>query len=467
MLTQKLVKKQTNPVYGFLHWSEDSHIEQREINSFISVGRDKDNMIFLEDDFVSRRHCRIQKKDNEGFLLLDMNSRNGTFLNGNRIFKAILRNNDRIQIGKKEFTFSFERFEPHWNMHTRSKNFQWKKQLDILPNIATSPMPVLIHGPSGTGKEMLAKLIHRYSHRSSGPVVSVNCSALSESLVESEFFGHIKGSYTGALTNRKGAFLAASGGSLFLDEIGDLPLNLQPKLLRALEYQEIKPVGSDQTIKTNVRIIAATHQNLPLKITQNAFRSDLYYRLHVLSITPPALKDRMEDFEDLLNFFSAEYHTGFSKAAIVRLKQYDWPGNIRELKNTVARARALYPGKEIQPSQISYLLDVPTYSAKQGINIECGDTFKQTDITKKPYNVESSDNSKHINSSIKKDQDTSKGRRRKGYFMEKIEKDILVKYLNLHNGNQAKISKSLGIPRSTLSTRLKQYNINAKSFKSP
>ncbi len=463
MLTQKLIKKQVNPVYGFLHWSEDSHIEQREINSFISLGRDKENIIFLNDDFVSRRHCRIQKKDNEGFLLLDMNSRNGTFLNGNRVFKALLNNNDRIQIGKKEFTFSFERFEPHWNMHTRSKNLQWKKQLDNLPNIAASSLPVLILGPTGTGKEILAKLIHRYSHRSAEPIISVNCSALSESLVESEFFGHIKGSYTGALTNRKGAFLAASGGSLFLDEIGDLPLNLQPKLLRAIEYQEIKPVGSDQTIKTNVRIIAATHQNLPLKITQNAFRSDLYFRLHVLSLTPPALKDRMEDFEDLLNFFCAEYHTGFSTTASARLKQYNWPGNIRELKNTVARARALYPGKAIQPSQIPYLLEAPSYSIQQETNIEHKNIIQQLDKVEIPDDIKSANDSETL---TQEEQAIPKGRRRKGYFMEKIEKNILVKYLTFHNGNQAKVSKALGIPRSTLSTRLKQYSIKAKGFKS-
>ena len=478
MLTRKINPHSSKPIYGFLHWSEESHIEQREINSFISLGRDKDNMVFLNDDFVSRRHCRIQKKENEGFVLLDMNSRNGTFLNGNRIFKAVLKNNDRIQIGKKEFTFSFERFEPHWNMHTRSKNETWKKQLDNIPNMAKSQMPVLIYGPSGTGKEMLAKLIHRYSQRSTGPMVSVNCSALSESLVESEFFGHIKGSYTGALTSRKGAFVAASGGSLFLDEIGDLPLNLQPKLLRAIEYQEIKPVGSDKTIKTDVRIIAATHQNLSLKIKQNTFRKDLYFRLHVLSVTPPALKDRMEDFEDLLNFFCAEYHTGFSSMALIMLKQYGWPGNIRELKNTVARAKALYPGGAITKEQIPSLMDMTPemHTIQTGRSLATENlmrpktpppnapAIKKTEVKEtKETQVKQKQEIKDLEifkNTVKDSQPEYKTR----YFMKQVEKDILIRYLTLHNGNQRKICQALNIPRSTLCGRLKRHQLIPKDF---
>ena len=290
MLTQKIHTKENNQSYGFLRWSENSHTEQREITSFISIGRDKENIIFLDDHFISRRHCRIQKKEPEGFILQDMNSRNGTFLNGSRVFKALLKNNDRIQLGEREFIFSFERFDNRWSIHTESKNPDWNRQLKSLPDIAKSNMPVLITGPSGTGKEMLAKLIHRYSHRSKGPMISINCSSLSESLIESEFFGHVKGSYTGALTDRKGAFMAAKGGSLFLDEIGDLPLHLQPKLLRALEYQEIKAVGSDYVKKTDIRIIAATHQDLTTKVAQNTFRSDLYFRLYVLNLSSPYLK---------------------------------------------------------------------------------------------------------------------------------------------------------------------------------
>lgn len=426
MLTQKLhTKTENNQAYGFLRWSENSHIEQREISSFISLGREQENVISIDDTCISRRHFRIQKKDKEGFILQDMNSRNGTFLNGNRVFKALLKNNDRIQVGQREFIFSFERFDNHWSIHTNSKNPEWSQQLKSLPNMARSSMPVLITGPSGTGKEMLAKLIHRYSHRSKGPMISINCSALSESLIESEFFGHIKGSYTGALTNRKGAFMAAKGGSLFLDEIGDLPLHLQPKLLRALEYQEIKAVGSDYVTKTDVRIIAATHQDLTAKVAQGTFRSDLYFRLYVLNLSPPYLRSRMEDFDDLLNFFCNEYNISFSEDAIRLLKRHSWPGNIRELKNTVARAKALFSGT-IEANKIEQLLYIPILKIK-----EQKEPFKDLQMP----------------------------------VIKKIEKELIIKAMSLHQGNQKKVATELGLARSTLFERIKKYNINPAEYK--
>ncbi|MDE0119350.1 MAG: sigma 54-interacting transcriptional regulator [Bdellovibrionales bacterium] len=426
MLTQKIRIQESTQNYGFLRWSENSHTEQREITSFISIGRDTENIIRLDDQCASRRHCRIQKKENEGFILQDMNSRNGTFLNNNRVFKALLKNNDRIQIGNREFIFSFERFDNHWHIHTKSKNPHWNQQLENLSNIAKSNMPVLITGPSGTGKEMLAKLIHRYSHRSKRPMISINCSALSESLIESEFFGHIKGSYTGALNSRKGAFVAANGGSLFLDEIGDLPLHLQPKLLRALEYQEIKAVGSDHVTKTDVRIIAATHQDLAEKVAQNTFRSDLYFRLHVLSLSPPHLRDRMEDFDDLLHFFCNEYNISFSPKAISLLKQHPWPGNIRELKNTVARAKALFSGTIIETNKIKQLLYTPILTMEKQT-----EAFKELQMP----------------------------------VIKKIEKDLIIKAMTLHRGNQKKVAEELKLPQSTLSERIKKYDINPAEYK--
>ena len=436
MLTQKLNFKQKQQVCGFLRWTEDSHTEQREVDQFISLGRDKENLVPLNDEFISGRHCRIQKKDSEGFILQDMSSKNGTFLNGNRVFKAMLKNNDRIQIGKKEFIFLFKDLMIVGASHTLSHNPQWSKLLKSLPNIAKSNMPVLITGSSGTGKEMMAKLTHLYSNRSKGPMISVNCSALSESLIESEFFGHVKGSYTGALTHRKGAFVAANGGSLFLDEIGDLPLNLQPKLLRAIEYQEIKAVGSDQVTKTDARIIAATHQDLKSKVTHKQFRSDLYFRLNVLPFCLPDLQNRMEDFEKLLEFFCAEYNTSFSPKAITFLKKHSWPGNIRELKNTVARARALFPGEIIDPSTVEQLISLKLSTDT--------DTDTDTDITE-------SNNHEITPHTVP--------------VIKQIEKHMIIKSMIKNRGNQKKAAIELGMPRSTLCDRIKSYNINVNNYK--
>ena len=456
MLTRKLKLKQKGQVYGFLRWPEESHFEQREIQTFTSLGRDADNLIALQDDFVSRRHCRIQRQDPEGFILQDMNSRNGTFLNGNRIFKAVLRHNDRIQIGRKEFVFSFNRFENH--LQAQSKNPNFNKKLKTLPPIAQSDMPVLITGPCGTGKEKTAHFIHQHSTRNKGPMISINCSALSESLIESEFFGHVRGSYTGALTHRKGAFVAARGGSLFLDEIGDLPLPLQPKLLRAIEYQEVKPVGSDHITKTDVRIIAATHQDLKQKVRHQGFRQDLYFRLHVLPFELPALKDRMEDFEDLLDLFSREYGVCFSESATEFLKRYSWPGNIRELKNTVARATALFAKTRIELSDVKQLIPSSGGEAEPSPPSVSPDEKALTTPPSSPFG-DRREHSSHP-SSIRHPGPTAAPPR-----LKDMEKAIILKYLMQNRGNRTKTAEDLGIPTSTLCDRIKAFHIHPEHFR--
>lgn len=442
MLTKKIKPRGDCHVSGFLSWAENSHMEQREINPFLSLGRDKDNLVCLNDDFISRRHCRIQKNNEEGFVLQDMNSRNGTFLNGSRVFRAILRHKDRIQIGDREFVFSFTKSQN--TSHMQSKNPYFREQLQNLPNMAASDMPVLITGPSGTGKELIARFIHQNSFRKRGPMISINCSALSESLIESEFFGHIKGSYTGALTHRKGAFVAARRGSLFLDEIGDLPLPLQPKLLRAIEYQEIKAVGSDQITKTDVRIIAATHHDLSIKVKKGQFRSDLYFRLHVLPVMLPALRNRMEDFEDLLDSFCKEQGICFSEQALMFLQKYHWPGNIRELKNSVARAKALFHKRVIEIADAQHLLGLSTppevFQSKKTSSPTC--THPTAPPEKPPHSPESEE-----------------------AILRGMEKALILKYLIKNHGNQAKTASDLGIARSTLSDRIKAFRISVEEFR--
>ncbi|QJB70050.1 sigma-54-dependent Fis family transcriptional regulator [Parasphingorhabdus halotolerans] len=225
---------------------------------------------------------------------------------------------------------------------------------------AATQIPVMITGPSGCGKEVVAKALHKFSVRSREKFVAVNCGAIPRDLLESELFGHEKGSFTGAIAQRTGRFEDASNGSLFLDEIGDMPFDMQVKLLRVLEEKQIERIGSTKTINIDTRIISATHQNLDTAITEKRFREDLFYRLSVSPIDIPALKFRREDIKPLIAHFSREVGMdcegiNFAPDAMLALEDYDWPGNARELRNIVERAALLFPGMMISSTQISSL----------------------------------------------------------------------------------------------------------------
>ena len=214
----------------------------------------------------------------------------------------------------------------------------------IIDKVAPTEARVLITGSNGTGKEVVAHLIHENSNRAKGPMVEVNCAAIPSELIESELFGHMKGSFTGAVKDRAGKFEQADGGTLFLDEIGDMSLSAQTKVLRALQENEITRVGSDKTIKVNVRVIAATNKNLQQEIEKGNFREDLFHRLNVIPIHVPNLKDRKEDIPLLVNHFielicneQGWKNKGINDEAIQALQAHDWPGNIRELRNVVER----------------------------------------------------------------------------------------------------------------------------------
>ncbi|MBL4605614.1 MAG: sigma-54-dependent Fis family transcriptional regulator [Flavobacteriaceae bacterium] len=215
---------------------------------------------------------------------------------------------------------------------------------DIIEKVARTDARVLITGPNGTGKELVAHWLHEKSERSKSPMIEVNCAAIPSELIESELFGHVKGSFTGANKDRAGKFEAANGGTIFLDEIGDMSLSAQAKVLRALQENKIQRVGSDKDIKVNVRIVAATNKNLKTEIEEGRFREDLYHRLAVILINVPSLNTRREDIPLLVNYFSQKIATEqgvakkeFSAEAITLLQAYDWTGNIRELRNVVER----------------------------------------------------------------------------------------------------------------------------------
>jgi DNA-binding NtrC family response regulator len=397
-----------------------------KINPWCLIGRDEGCDLRLESQDVSPRHARLEKRE-DGWIIKDLRTTTGTWVNGFRVEDSPIREGDWIRCGSEELLFTSGEDADAFPL--QSRNPEWQSVLQSLGSVARTEYPVLLLGPSGTGKDVIAQALHQTSDRRDGPFISVNCGALTETLVESELFGHIKGSFTGAISDRKGAFEAARGGTLFLDEIGDLPSSLQSKLLRALENQEIRPVGSDRTVKTNIRVIAATHQDLNEKVEDGRFRSDLFYRLNVVAISPPALVHRMEDFEDLLYKFCRQMRVRFSVAAILKLKKHHWPGNIREMRNVVARASALFPKQSIEECHVQRLIG--SVSAPPSAQ---------------PAYDPSPDGTMPV--------------------IKEIEKQMILKRLRANRGNQRRTASDLGLPKSTLNDRIRTYGIDAESFKS-
>jgi two-component system, NtrC family, response regulator PilR len=226
--------------------------------------------------------------------------------------------------------------------------------------LAMSQAPVYISGESGSGKELVAKLIHRQGPRSANPFVAINCGAIPLELMESEFFGHKKGSFTGATADKVGLFQAAEGGTLFLDEVADLPLSLQVKLLRALQEKKVRPVGDSREIPVDVRLLSATHRNLNEMVMAGSFRQDLYYRINVIDLYVPALRERPEDLPELIDHIliklmgnNSSNKPSLSNSALVALQHYDFPGNVRELENILERALALYEGNRIEMKDLN------------------------------------------------------------------------------------------------------------------
>lgn len=220
----------------------------------------------------------------------------------------------------------------------------------LLERVAPSNVAVLVHGETGTGKELVAKALHEYGPRKGKPFMAENCAAVPANLLESELFGHKRGSFTGAIADRPGHFVAADGGTVFLDEIGDMPLEMQAKLLRVLQDGEVRPVGSNKSLRVDVRVVAATNKNLPELCKRGEFRQDLYFRLAVITLQLPPLRERGQDIEHLAQFFLAHFaesmgrSASFTPAALEALGQHAWPGNVRELENEVQRALALSTG---------------------------------------------------------------------------------------------------------------------------
>jgi DNA-binding NtrC family response regulator len=276
-----------------------------------------------------------------------------------------LRGQHRYLLSEREEEFD------HYGIVGRSRAMQ--EVIETLERVAQARSTVLITGETGTGKELAARAIHARSPEREMPLIKVNCAAIPEALLESELFGHVRGAFTGATSNRRGRFTLADGGTIFLDEIGTLGLPVQAKLLRVLQEREFEPVGSERTQKVDVRVIAATNRDLRALVTQERFQEDLYYRLSVIPVELPPLRDRREDIPPLVEHFVRKHAQrigrkiqGLDEAALARLRAYGWPGNVRELENTIERAVVLAAGPVIDQSSIS-LVEPPAVQAKVGL----------------------------------------------------------------------------------------------------
>ncbi len=329
----------------------------------IRVGKATENDLVIADETVSRVHFEIVR-DGKGYLVRDLNSTNGTFLDGAEIKEAYIRAGSVVGAGAIELKFTpFEErieilpSEREVLGEMVGRSTAMREIFGLIERIAPTDATVLIEGETGTGKDMIARTLHQLSKRAAAPFIVVDCGAVAGTLIESELFGHEKGSFTGAVAARQGAFELASGGTVFLDELGELSLDLQPKLLRVLEQRELRRVGGSKTLKVDLRVIAATRKDLRNEVEKGKFREDLYFRLNVVPITAPSLRDRREDIPPLVDHFLARMSPDgaaprqLSEATRAALYAHDWPGNVRELRNVIERALALGtdPGALVAP----------------------------------------------------------------------------------------------------------------------
>jgi two-component system nitrogen regulation response regulator GlnG len=320
----------------------------------------------------------------------------------------------------------------------------------VIGRVVKNDATVLIQGESGTGKELIAKVIHRYSSRWRAPFVGINCSAIPMDLLESEFFGHERGAFTGAIERRVGKFEQAAGGTLFLDEIGDMPLVLQAKLLRVIQEREFTRIGGRDTLKSDVRIIAATNKDLASAVRDQVFREDLYFRLRVVPISLPPLRQRREDIPELTTYLLDKINrsmgtsvTGISTDAQALLLQYPWPGNIRELENVLLRAAVLAPGRMLTVPDLSLpQTDVPLPEDLTDLPLE-----EVVRRKLKPYFQQSS-------AVVPTDLYAS--------IIEQIEKPLIELTLEYTGGNQLKAADVLGINRNTLRKKITDLKIEVR-----
>jgi len=413
----------------------------------IRIGTAQNNDIVIEDETVSRHHAEITK-DKFGYLIRDLGSTNGTYVGNVQIKEVYISAQSSLRVGKTKIRFHAqdEKLDIYPSAQSKfgsilGQSIEMRKIFGILEKVAPTNVSVVIGGETGTGKELVAKAMHEHSKRNKHNIVIFDCGAVAENLIESELFGHEKGAFTGATNARQGAFEIADQGTIFLDEIGELSLDLQPKLLRVLETGEIKRVGADRPKKVNVRVVCATHRNLKDMVTKGLFREDLYFRLSVVHVYLPPLRKRKEDVSMLVDhFFQLAKRTmdgsskvqGVSTDVLDTLNNHHWPGNIRELKNVIDRAYSFCDDNLIDVVHLPDYLQGPgrvtEEEAALALDPDISVPFKEA----------------------------------KEKWVENFEREYLIKLLRKNDLNISQAAKDAGIDRKSVQRLLKKYDLNVK-----
>ena len=413
----------------------------------VRIGTAPDNDVVLTDRAVSRRHAEIHMTPN-GLLLRDLGSTNGTFINDVRITEAYVPADAECRLGYSHLLI---------RQHTEERKVAVPRQdhlgelvgssermrelYGLIRAVAPTPTTVHLHGESGAGKELVARTLHTFSGRT-GPLVVFDASVADPEMVRNDLFGHIKGAFTGATGSREGAFRQAHTGTLFIDEIGELPLDLQPRLLRVLETREVTPIGSDKASRVDVRVITATHRNLEAMVKTGAFRADLFYRLSVVPIDVPALREMREDIPLIARHLCQrlQLNCRMSAAAITALQEYAWPGNVRELRNVLERAAVMCGDREIRPEDLRLPREIRLSEAQPAPVVQAPAPMPNKSV--EPVSIpkpSAADARTHL---------------------KDMERQMILDALARMQHNKAAVARELGIPLSTLKRRLKEYRIS-------
>lgn len=381
------------------------------------VGSSASCDLVIGDEYVSSRHCQFKFKKN-GLSLVDLGSTNGTKVGEHLVREIFLTEACTLEIGRTTVELQWQAGRQQVQPLKKDAFCGIVGQTGVMQSlfakiaqVAPTDHDVLVRGPTGSGKELVARALHDLSPRRSNPYIVINCGAVSPTLIESELFGHEKGAFTGAIGRHGGCFEKAHTGTLFLDEVGELPLELQPKLLRVLENRTLWRVGGSEEIKVDVRVVAATHRNLRDAVHKGEFRQDLFYRLHVIPLAIPSLRERVEDIP-LLSLQITQQNGGakISPGAMNKLCGHDWPGNVRELKNVLLRSLLFCKDATITEDDIDFgEIAGPVHGAKPTLN--------------------------------------------------QLEKESIETALKKTKGNKARAADVLGIARSTLFKKIKDYNL--------